>query len=126
MENNLSIDGLKERLTQLDEERAAILKLLELWGQVSPLINAPKSAPNNSGKQSNTISGRIVDAAIELIHSLGKQATNKEILEFVTKKGLSLGKTTDQTRNLSAILSNEANKPNGKLKSVARGVYDIK
>ena len=126
METTINIASLKERLAKIEEERGAILKLLEIWGEVSPVIGLSGSPETKKPLQSNTISGRVVDATIELIHSLGRQATNKEILEYVEKRGLSLGETADKQRNLSAILSNDVKKPNGRLKSVARGVYDIR
>jgi len=123
--SNEHIEGLKARLAKLDEEREAILNLLKVWGENPPLDSDPRSRKKSS-IQSFTTSGRIVDATIELIHRLSRPAKNSEIMEYVKEKQLPLGKTDKPDRMLAAILANEGKKKDGRLKSVARGYWEIK
>jgi hypothetical protein len=72
------------------------------------------------------MSGRIIDATIDLIHKLGRQAKNSEIMEYVKERQLPLGNTDKPERMLAAILANEAKKKDGRIKSVARGFWEIR
>jgi hypothetical protein len=114
------VEGLKNRLLQLDEERSAILKLLEVWGDKDYSPSIPKTS------QSFSIGGRIVDAVIELIHKTGRPVRNSEIMDFIKEKQLPLGNTENPERMLSAILSNEIRKRDSRLKKAARGYYEIR
>ena len=75
---------------------------------------------------SYSIRGRVVDAIIELIHNLGKQVGNKEILTHLNERKISLGDTRNKQAMLAAILSQEIKKKSARLRKIARGVYDIK
>ncbi len=75
---------------------------------------------------SYSVRGRVVDGIIELIHSLGKQVGNKEILDYLNERKISLGDTKNKQAMLAAILSQEVKKNSARLRKVARGVYDIK
>jgi len=75
---------------------------------------------------SYSIRGRVVDAIIELIHSVGKQVGNKEILAYLNERKISLGDTKNKQAMLAAILSQETKKKSARLRKVARGIYDIK
>jgi hypothetical protein len=86
----------------------------------------PALLPQRIAGTSHSVRGRVIDAAIELIHTLGKQVENKEILEDLNKRGISLGDTKNKQAMLAAILSQEIRKKSARLKKVARGVYDIK
>jgi hypothetical protein len=121
---NTNPEFLKERLKQIDEEREAILKLLSIWS--GELQKAGVRAVPKITSDSYSIRGRVVDATIELIHKLGKQVGNQEILINLDERGISLGDTKNKQANLNAILSAETKKKSGRLKKVARGVYDIK
>jgi len=123
--DNSYIEGLKARLVKLDEERSAILTLLEVWGE-SPPLNDSTVKKIYKATQSFSVSGRIIDATVELIHKLGRPVKNADIMEFVKEKQLTLGNTATPDRMLSAILSNEAKKKDGRIKSAARGYWEIK
>lgn len=116
------IEALEARLTQLDEERETIQKLIAIWKGQSSL---PKLPPKITAS-SYSIQGRVVDAIIELIHKLGKQVGNQEILSHLEERGISLGDTKNKDASLAALLSQEVKKKSARLKKVARGVYDIK
>src|SRR5437867_13022588 len=51
---------------------------------------------------SYSIRGRVVDAIIELIHSVGKQVGNKEILAYLNERKISLGDTKNKQAMLAA------------------------
>jgi hypothetical protein len=124
MENH--IDVLEARLNELNEERDALLRLISIWkGQPTSNIGATLVQPKNNNP-SNSIRGRVVDATIELIHKLGRQVSNEEILVLVKDKGLSLGDTKNEQTTIAAILSQEIAKKSARLKRIARGMYDIK
>ncbi|MGA2624796.1 MAG: hypothetical protein ABSF91_13130 [Bacteroidota bacterium] len=72
------------------------------------------------------MSGRIIDATVELIHKLGRPVKNSEILEYVKEKQLTLGNADKPDRMLSAILANETKKKDARIKSAARGYWEIK
>jgi hypothetical protein len=123
MENN--IEFLEARLKQLDEERETIQKLITIWKgrpprPISPIVSG------KSNSSSSSIRGRVVDAVIDLIHKVGRQVSNEEILVCVKEKGLSLGDTTNEQASLAAILSQEITKKSARLKRIARGMYDLK
>jgi hypothetical protein len=122
MENN-SLEVLEKRLQEIEEEKEAILKLISIWkGQPVQTTATPKITAT-----SYSITGRVVDATVELIHKLGKQVGNQEILDYVNEKGISLGNAKNKKAMLSALLSQEIRKKSGaRLRSVARGVYDLK
>lgn len=83
-----SIQWIKTRLANLEKERVALLNLLEIYGEGGsidlPIV--PEGKPS-----SFSLSGRIVDAVIELVHKKGRPAKNSEIYEFLQKKGVPLG-----------------------------------
>lgn len=121
--NKEYIAGLQKRLAQLDQEREAILKLLEVWGDpdASTSLSLPKATA-----QSFSVGGRIVDAVAELIHKTGRPVKNSEILEYLKEKQLPLGNSKNPERMLAAILSNETKKKDARLKKAARGYYEIR
>lgn len=107
-----------QREIKLTEEMIAIRK-----GQ--PVSTHPEEGQRITAT-SYSIRGRVVDATIDLIRNSGKQVGNKEILEYLGKRGISLGDTKHKQSMLNAILSQEVKKKTARLKKVARGVYDIK
>lgn len=124
MENTSSIKWIKSRLAQLDKERTALLNLLEVYGDSEgSSISLP---PSRKESGSFSISGRIVDAVIELIHKMGRPVKNSEIYEYLKEKQLPIGNTASPERMLSAILSNETKKKEARLKKAARGYYEIR
>ena len=118
-----SIQWIKTRLANLEKERVALLNLLEIYGEGGsidlPIV--PEGKPS-----SFSLSGRIVDAVIELVHKKGRPAKNSEIYEFLQKKGVPLGNADNPERMLSAILSNETKKKGARLRKAARGYFDIR
>lgn len=113
------VDRIQKEL-KLTEDMIAVRK-----GQ-SPKSGGHQGIPLKVTATSYSVRGRVVDAAIELIHNLGKQVGNKEILESLNERGISLGGTKNKPAMLAAILSQEIKKKSARLKKVARGVYDIK
>ncbi|MFI5253495.1 MAG: hypothetical protein ACHQQQ_13805 [Bacteroidota bacterium] len=124
--NNEQVEALKARLTKLEEERTAILRLLEVWGENPPIDVAVPVSRTVRVNQSFTVSGRIIDAAVELVHKLGRPVKNSEIMEYAKEKQLTLGNTDNPDRMLAAILGNEIKKKDARLKKAARGYYEIK
>lgn len=119
------IVGLKRRLADIDEERAAIVKLLRLW-EGEKTEQDVQSLGAVVSPQSFSVSGRIVDAVVELIHKTGRPVKNSEIFDYINEKQLPFGNTDNPERMLSAILSNETKKRDARLKKAARGYYEIK
>jgi hypothetical protein len=119
------VEKWKQELTELDKKRTAIIQLLEAYG--SEVEDSKPTHTTSNPKPSFSISGRVVDAAIELIHKLGRPVKNSEIMEFVKEKQLTLGDATDEGRTLAAILSQETRKKKNaaRLKKAARGYYEI-
>lgn len=97
---NTYLQMLEEKLKQLDEHRETLLKLIAFeHGESSPVrISSPVAS-------SSSISGRIVNAIIELIHKNGRQVRTEEILACIEEKKLSLGDTKNKEASLAAILS---------------------
>lgn len=123
METPNSVEWIKTRLAQLDKERTALMNLLEVYSGEALDISVIPGTPR---KRSFTTGGRVVDATIELIHRNGKPVKNAEIMEYIKEKDVPLGNTENRDQMLSAILSNECKKPNGRLKKAARGYYEIR
>jgi hypothetical protein len=122
METHNSVEWIKARLAQLDKERAALLNLLEVYsdgGVEIPIVPGTR-------KRSFSTGGRVVDAVIDLIHRNGRPVKNSEIMEHLKEKSVPLGNTENPERMLSAILSNECRKKDGRLKKAARGYYEIR
>ena len=119
------IAGLKQRLAELEQERQAILQLLQIWDEGGEW-SRQGTVPVSSQSKSYSVSGRIVDATIELIHRVGRPVANSEIFEYVKEKQLPFGNTNNPNRMLAAILANETKKRNAKLKKAARGYFEIK
>lgn len=128
------IENLKEMLAKVDAEMSSLSKrremlasLLNDFGENVPaadrLISSAKSLQS---KTSNTVGGRVIDAVVELIHSMGRQVSKTEIFDYCEQKRLSLGNTDNKSGNLGAILSNEAKKPNARIKRVEQGKYDVR
>lgn len=113
---------LKARLRELEEEKKAIENLLGIW---EGRKIAEKLPPKVTAASYST-RGRVVDAIIELIHTLGKQVGNKEILSYLEERGISLGDTKNKQAMLAAMLSQEIRKKSARLRKIARGVYDLK
>jgi hypothetical protein len=122
MESHNGLEWVKARLEQLERERVALLSLLEVYG------SSPTDMPVTAGvhKRSFSTGGRVVDAVIELIHRNGRPVKNSEIMEYLKEKDVPLGNTDNPERMLSAILSNECKKKEGRLKKAARGYYEIR
>jgi hypothetical protein len=118
---NPYLQMLEEKLKQLDEHRDALLKLISF--ERGETVPTRTSAPVTS---SSSISGRIVNAIIELIHKNGRQVRTEEILACIEEKKLSLGDTKNKEASLAAILSQEVAKKSARLRRVERGVYDLK
>jgi hypothetical protein len=124
MADPITLEALEARLQQIDSERDLLIQMIALRkGEPSvsktPLASIPKSG-------TSSVRGRVIDAVIELIHKTGRQVTNREILEFIEAKQLSLGNVKNRSTGLGAILSQESAKTTARIKQVARGVYDIK
>lgn len=120
MPDKNTIDGLKTRLRELEEERKTILKLLSLWnGQAPnqiPIPMLPKVA-------STSARGKVIDATLELINKHGRAVSNEEILEYVEQKGIDVGKTDNKGRTIGSMLSQECKKTSARLRRVERGLY---
>lgn len=124
----ITVEMLENQKKALQKELERIQKEI---GLTEEMIAIRKGQPIPVDSQritatSYSIRGRVVDATIDLIHSSGKQVGNKEILEYLAKRGISLGDTKNKQSMLNAILSQEVKKKSARLKKVARGVYDIK
>lgn len=123
---HISVEVLKERLAELDKEREALSNLIALY-EGEPIEN--NSSPQSQHRITPTsfsVAGRVVDSIIELIHTKGRQVSSKEILEYLEQKGVSLGDTKNKPASLAAILSAEMKKKSGRLRKVARGIFDLK
>ncbi len=130
MKHPETVEVLKEFLKDLDARREALIKTIEmLEGDIKdftlPLTGTPVKVTKVSSSP-YSIQGRVVNATIELIHKLGRQATNTEILNNLKEKNISLGEGKDKGAALASILFQEVSKKNGRLRKVARGVYDLK
>jgi hypothetical protein len=124
MADPITLEALEARLQQIDAERSLLLQMIALRkGEPSTGNSLPVSI-SKSGSAS--VRGRVIDAVIELIHKVGRQVTNKEILAFIEEKQLSLGNVKNRTTGLGAILSQECAKSSARIRQVARGVYDVK
>src|SRR5260221_4742395 len=90
----------KKQLQKVVERLQMELKLMEdlIALRKGHLKDNPTPPKVTSGSYS--VRGRVVDATIELIMNLGKQVGNKEILEYLNDRGISLG----GTRNKPAML----------------------
>jgi len=124
MNEGITIQQLEAELKKLDAERELLVKLIALKKGDGAKSNIPHSSSQSSGNSS--VRGRIIDAVVELIHNMGRQVTNKEIMAYVEEKQLSLGNMKNRATGLGAILSQEAQKTSGRIKSVTRGVWDVK
>jgi hypothetical protein len=118
---NTYLQALEEKLKQLDEQREALLKLIAFEGG-----DVAVNRPSKNITSTSSISGRIVNAVIELIHKNGRQVRTEEILACIEEKKLSLGDTKNKEASLAAILSQEVAKKSARLRRVERGVYDLK
>jgi|GEM_PF-2537545 len=125
--NQISLESLKARLAAIEKERDAILAVIAVYAE-QPLEDSNAYTPVTVRLQpiSFSVRGRVVDGIIELIHRVGRQVTNKEILDHLEEKGISLGDTKNKQAMLAAMLSQEVIKKSARLKKVARGVFDIK
>jgi uncharacterized protein YjbK len=119
----ITVEMLEARRKELQEELELLDKMLAIRKGHS--IDTPAFAQKITAK-SYSVRGRVVDAAIELIHNSGRQVGNQEILDYLEKKGISLGDTKNKKAMLAAILSQEVRKKTAKLRKVARGIFDIK
>ncbi|MFN0156615.1 MAG: hypothetical protein ACKVRP_00920 [Bacteroidota bacterium] len=118
------LEILEERLRQVDEQREALAKLIAIEkGQPQIMLT---TATMKSTPPLSTVSGRVVDAIIELIHTRGRQVRTEEILAYVEERQLSLGNTKNKEASLAAMLSQEIAKKSARLRRVERGVYDLK
>lgn len=121
MENTNTVEWVKARLAHLDKERNALLSLLEVYGEKG--IGVTGITPQT---RSFSTGGRVIDAVVELIHKNGKPVKNAEVMEYLKEKDVPLGKSANPDRMLSAILSNECKKKDGRIRQAARGYYDLK
>jgi hypothetical protein len=125
MKTSAYLGALKEKLLQIEEHRDALLKLIAIEEGY-----APESSSDGSSQvllvATSSISGRIVNAIVELIHQKGRQVRTDEILSWIDEKQLSLGQTKNREASLAAILSQEIVKKTARLRRVERGVYDLK
>lgn len=119
------IDNLKKRLEIIDKEREMILSLISFY-EGNPSENNLSQNNFKVTSTSHSVRGRVVDFTIELIHKNGRQVTNREILEYLEKKGVSLGNTKNKQTSLAAILSAEIKKKSARLRKITRGVFDLK
>lgn len=128
----ITIEMLENQKKSLQKEMERIQKELKLTEDMiairkgQEVVARPGEPSKKTSATSYSIRGRVVDTTIELIHSVGKQVENKEILTYLTERGISLGDTKNKQGMLNAILSQEVKKKSARLKKVARGVYDIK
>jgi hypothetical protein len=126
MASQLSLDDLKARLEVLSQEKEALERLIAVYeGNPIPVSSIAATSLRNP-PTSFSVRGRVVDAIIELIHKQGRQVSNKEILEYLDDRGISLGDTKNKPAMLAAMLSQETAKKSARLRKVARGVFDIK
>jgi len=125
----ITLEMLEAQARQFHKVIERLQKELELTQKMIALrkghLSDDPSPPKVTAK-SYSVRGRVVDAIIELIHNLGKQVGNKEILENLNERGISLGDTKNKQAMLAAILSQEIKKKSARLRKVARGIYDIK
>lgn len=127
----LTLETLKKHKEELEKEIERLQDELNLTEEMiagregRPTEINEASLPKITAK-SYSVTGRVVDATIELIHKVKKQVGNKEILDYLEEKGVSLGDTKNKQAMLAAILSQEVRKKSARLKKVTRGVYDIK
>jgi len=128
----ITTEMLEAQKKALQKELERIQKELSLTEQMLAIktgapIKAEATADTQKQPTSYSVRGRVVDAIIDLIHSIGRQVSNKEILEYLGgKKGVSLGDTKNKQSMLNAMLSQEIKKQTARLRKVARGIYDIK
>ena len=119
------VEMLQERLAKIEEEKSTILKLLDIWGEKRGALSLPFKDEIKSS-QSFSISGRIIDAVVELIHKTGRPVKNSEIMEYMKEKQLPIGNAENPERMLAAILYNETKKKDARLKKAARGYFEIR
>jgi hypothetical protein len=123
----LRLEAINQDLEVLNMEKKAILSLIAIH-EGKPL-NSNSSRPKRKiSVSSSSISSKVIDAIIELVNIKGQPVTNKEILEYIEQKNISLGNTIDKATSLAAILSAEVRKRDGneRLLKVSRGIFDIK
>jgi hypothetical protein len=128
---NLSYnETLKARLTQIESEAEKLRELIAInEGSEVPASNGSTNTERiakSTQPQANSIAGRVINVAIDLIDGKNRQVTNKDILFELEERGVRLGDTKNKTAMLAAILSAEVKKKNGRLKKVGRGVFDKK
>ena len=127
MTSPISLEDLKARLETLKQEQEALERLIAVYeGQPVQSPSESRFPPLHHSVKSFSVSGRIVDAVIELIHKTGRQVGNKEILEYIEERGISLGDTQNKQATLAAVLSQEVAKKSARLRKVARGVFDVR
>lgn len=119
------LEELKKRLEIIDREREAIVNLIAVY-EGNPNEDYVKNKIVKSTPTSFSVRGRVVDSIIELIHKYGRQVSNKEIMDYLDQKGVSLGDTKNKQASLAAILSAETKKKSARLRKITRGVFDIK
>jgi hypothetical protein len=127
MKNSQAVEVVKNLLKELDAKRDALLKTLEMLEADSTDGFVPAiSSQNKPTSSPYSVQGRVVNATIELIHKLGRQVSNSEILNQLNEKSISLGEAKDKGAALASILYQEVSKKSGRLKRVARGIYDLR
>jgi hypothetical protein len=123
MQEGITLQQLESELKKLDAQRDLLVKYIALRKGENIKAEHP-TVPQSSGGSS--VRGRIIDAAVELIHKEGRQVTNKEIMAYIEEKQLSLGNVKNRVTGLGAILNQESKKTSGRIKQVTRGVWDMK
>jgi hypothetical protein len=129
-----TFDDLKLRLEAIDKdleimnvEKKAILSLIAIH-EGRPFNSNFSKSKRKTSISSSSISSIVIDAIIELVNLKGQPVSNKEILDYIEQKDISLGNTQDKATSLAAILSAEVRKQNGneRLIKVSRGIFDVK
>ena len=124
MNEGITLQQLESELKRLEAKKKLVLELIALTRGENVKSSIVHSAPSSSG--SSSVRGRIIDAVVELIHNVGRQVTNKEILAHIEEKQLSLGNMKNKVTGLGAILSQESKKQSARIRQVTRGTWDLR
>ena len=125
MNEGITVQQLEAEKRRLEAEIKALSDLIAVKSGGNAKSGVKHFSPQVS--ESTSIRGRVIDAVVELVEKNGRQVTNKEIMTYVIEvKQLSLGNMKNKVTGLGAILSQESQKKNGRIKQVSRGVWDKK
>ena len=129
--NDHFVQLAKEELDKLELRRKALLDFLATFGNSKPNSKeAQLTFPTEDfslEEEGTTIRERILGVIKTLIDERnGKSARFNEIIGYIEKNNIDMGKSEKPRNLISSILSTEVNKPNGVLKKVRRGMYNFR